>query len=65
MEGAGQARRIKIATYNILNMKDRYVEREPLLKATIRGIGADILSLQEVVYGDSSLDELVGSEAER
>ena len=49
----------------MLNTKDRYVEREPLLKATIRGANADVMSFQEVVYGDESLDELVGGQTSR
>ena len=54
-----QARTVRVVTYNILNTKDRYIEREPFLKETLHGFDADIVSLQEVAFGVFSLDELV------
>ena len=39
-------RTVRIATYNILNTKDRYAEREPFIKQVIYGeINADIVGL--------------------
>jgi endonuclease/exonuclease/phosphatase family metal-dependent hydrolase len=43
--------RLRVATYNILNTKDRYDEREGLLKQVIYEMDADIIGLQEVVFG--------------
>jgi len=45
-----------------LNIKDRYAEREAFLKETLHSFNADIVSLQEVVFGGLSLDELVANE---
>ena len=45
--------KLRFATYNILNTKDRYDEREALLKQNLYGLNADIIGLQEVVYGDN------------
>ena len=42
MQSAGM-RRLRVATFNILNTKDRYSERERLLKETIRALNADII----------------------
>ena len=36
---------LRVATYNILNTKDRYTEREELLKETIHGLNADVIGL--------------------
>ena len=49
---------LRIATYNILNTKDRYDEREPLLKKAVFSLEADLIGLQEVVFGPKQLDEL-------
>ncbi len=58
---------LRIATYNILNTKgrfldiyllDRYIERERLLKENTYCLNADIIGLQEVVFGPNQLDEL-------
>jgi mRNA deadenylase 3'-5' endonuclease subunit Ccr4 len=43
--------KIRVATYNILNTKDRYEEREPLMKQNLFNFNADIVGLQEVVFG--------------
>ena len=53
---------LRIGTYNILNTKgilfsiiisllDRYDERELLLKENLYAMNADIIGLQEVVFG--------------
>ena len=50
--------KIRVGTYNLLNTKDRYTEREFLLKQTLYGMNADLIGLQEVVFGENQLDEL-------
>ena len=55
------ARTLRLATFNILNTKDRYNERERFLKETVHGFNADLVSLQEVAFGPDSLDELIGA----
>ena len=50
---------MRVATYNILNTKDRYDEREWLLKRNLYELNADIIGLQEVVYGSKQLNELL------
>jgi hypothetical protein len=49
---------IRLATYNLLNTKDRYDEREQLLKQNLYDLHADIVGVQEVVFGEEMLDEL-------
>ena len=56
-------RSLRVATFNILNTKDRYSEREGWLKENIYRIDADMIGLQEVVYGPNSLDELMTVDA--
>jgi len=49
-----------IATYNIRNTTDRYLERRELLKTTIFDAKADIMGLQEVAFGKGGqLDDLI------
>ena len=43
---------LRLGTYNILNTRDRYDEWEWLLKKNIYDLNADIVGLQEVVFGD-------------
>ena len=43
---------LRVASYNILNTKDRYSEREALMKQNLFGLNSDIVGLQEVVFGD-------------
>jgi mRNA deadenylase 3'-5' endonuclease subunit Ccr4 len=43
---------VRFATYNILNTKDRYIEREQLLKQNLYELEADVIGLQEVVFGE-------------
>eukprot|EP00347_Sterkiella_histriomuscorum_P010723 403375169 len=50
---------LRVGTYNILNTKDRYTERERLLKKNLYELNADIIGLQEVVFGEKQLDELI------
>ena len=58
MAKAGK-RNLRIATFNTLNTKDRYSEREPWLKECIYRLNADVVGLQEIVFGPRSLDELM------
>ena len=57
--------KLRVASYNILNTKDRYTEREFLLKQILYGLNADIVGLQEVVFGPDQLEELVNKKGER
>jgi exonuclease III len=50
---------LRVATYNILNISDRYEEREGLLKKNLYELNADVIGLQEVAFGPAQLDELV------
>ena len=43
---------LRIATFNIRNITDRYEERRPLLGAAFAGINADVIGLQEVIVTD-------------
>ena len=52
-------RGLRLATFNTLNTKDRYVERESWLKENIYRLDADVVGLQEMVWGPRSLDELM------
>lgn len=42
----------------MLNTKDRYDEREPLLKQNLYDLHADLVGTQEVVFGHEMLEEL-------
>ena len=59
MQGSTNLVSMKFATYNLLNTKDRYHEREALLKQNIYNLNADIVGIQEVVFGPEMLEELV------
>ena len=37
--------KLRVASYNLLNTKDRYVEREKLLKQVLYGFNADVVGL--------------------
>jgi endonuclease/exonuclease/phosphatase family metal-dependent hydrolase len=43
---------LRIATFNIRNITDRYSERQPLLGAAFAEIDADVIGLQEVIISD-------------
>jgi len=55
-------RNFRLATFNTLNVKDRYKERECYLKEQIYRLNADMTGLQEICFGPRSLDELVISD---
>lgn len=56
---------LRVATYNILNTKDRYTEREALMKQNLYAFSADIIGIQEVVFGDTQLSELTQADGPR
>lgn len=43
--------RLRLATFNIRNVNDRYEERKPLLQAAFCQLGAHLAGLQEVGFG--------------
>lgn len=45
--------KLRLATFNIRNINDRYEERMPLLGAAFSAIDADIIGLQEVITSDA------------
>ena len=49
---ACKRRDLRVASFNILNTKDRYAEREAWLKEQIYRLDADLVNLQEVAFGD-------------
>jgi hypothetical protein len=50
--------RVNVPLFYQLNV-DRYDERELLLKRNIYELDADVIGLQEVVFGSKQLNELV------
>jgi endonuclease/exonuclease/phosphatase family metal-dependent hydrolase len=55
--------RLHIATFNILNLSDRWFERLPLILADMATLQPDVLGLQEVVYVLQQ-DRLIGAAGE-
>lgn len=55
--------RLHIATFNILNLADRWPERQGLIYADMAALQPDILGLQEVVYVMHQ-DRLIGAAGE-
>jgi endonuclease/exonuclease/phosphatase family metal-dependent hydrolase len=55
--------RIHVATFNILNLADRWAERLPLILADMAALQPDVLGLQEVVY-PMQQDRLIGAAGE-
>ncbi|MCC6381956.1 MAG: endonuclease/exonuclease/phosphatase family protein [Dehalococcoidia bacterium] len=51
--------RLRIATFNIRNVNDRYDERKPLLVAAFGGFAADVAALQEVQLAGERQDDLL------
>ena len=52
--------RLHVATFNILNLADRWAERLPLILADMAALQPDLLGLQEVVYVMQQ-DRLIGA----
>lgn len=55
--------RLHVATFNILNLADRWDERLPLILADMAALQPDLLGLQEVVYVMQQ-DRLIGAAGE-
>ena len=55
--------RLHVATFNILNLADRWAERLPLILADMAALQPDVLGLQEVVYVMQQ-DRLIGAAGE-
>ncbi len=55
--------RLHVATFNILNLSDRWAERMPLILADMAALQPDLLGLQEVVYVMQQ-DRLIGAAGE-
>jgi endonuclease/exonuclease/phosphatase family metal-dependent hydrolase len=55
--------RLHVATFNILNLADRWPERSPLILADMAALQPDLLALQEVVY-PMQQDRLIGAAGE-
>jgi endonuclease/exonuclease/phosphatase family metal-dependent hydrolase len=56
--------RLHVATFNILNLADRWPERQGLIYADMAALQPDVLGLQEVVYVMHQ-DRLIGAAGER
>ena len=54
---------LHVATFNILNLADRWAERLPLILADMAALQPDLLGLQEVVYVMQQ-DRLIGAAGE-
>ena len=54
---------LHVATFNILNLADRWPERLPLILADMAALQPDLLGLQEVVYVMQQ-DRLIGAAGE-
>src|SRR5207249_10105793 len=55
--------RLHVATLNILNLADRWPERQGLIYADMAALQPDLLALQEVVYVMQQ-DRLIGAAGE-
>ena len=55
---------IRLATFNIRNINDRYTERKPLLGEAFAALDADICGLQEVVFSEPRQDDFLSSQLE-
>jgi endonuclease/exonuclease/phosphatase family metal-dependent hydrolase len=53
---------IRLATFNIRNVTDRYEERKPLLGAAFAEIDADIIGLQEVMFSAPRQDDFLSAQ---
>jgi len=52
---------LRIATFNIRNITDRYDERKPLLGAAFAELDADVIGLQEVMFSEPRQDDFLSS----
>lgn len=53
---------LRLATFNIRNVTDRYDERKPLLGAAFAAISADIIGLQEVMFSAPRQDDYLSAQ---
>lgn len=53
---------LRIATFNIRNINDRYDERKPLLGAAFAEMAPDIVGLQEVMFSEPRQDDFLSSQ---
>lgn len=53
---------IRLATFNIRNVTDRYDERQPLLGTAFAEIEADIIGLQEVMFSPPRQDDYLSAQ---
>ena len=53
---AGPDGSYRILSYNVRAFFDRYTERKPLLHATVRAVGPDVVGLQESMVNGAGLD---------
>ncbi|GMV85962.1 MAG: hypothetical protein AMXMBFR80_18170 [Dehalococcoidia bacterium] len=53
---------LRLATFNIRNVTDRYEERKPLLGAAFAAINADIIGLQEVMFSAPRQDDFLSAQ---
>jgi endonuclease/exonuclease/phosphatase family metal-dependent hydrolase len=53
---------MRLATFNIRNINDRYGERKPLLGAAFAAINTDIIGLQEVVFSEPRQDDFLSAQ---
>ncbi len=53
--------RLRLATFNLRNVNDRYPERKPLLGAAFAAIDPDLAGLQEVMFTEPRQDDFLAS----
>lgn len=53
---------LRLATFNIRNINDRYPERKPLLGAAFAALEADIVGLQEVMFSPPRQDDFLSAQ---
>ena len=54
--------RLRVATFNIRNITDRYPERKPLLAAAFAAMDPDIAGLQEVMFSEPRQDDFLAAQ---
>jgi endonuclease/exonuclease/phosphatase family metal-dependent hydrolase len=50
---------VRVATFNVRNITDRYAERQPLLGAGFASLESDLIGLQEVVFSEPRQDDFL------
>lgn len=53
---------LRLATFNIRNINDRYEERKPLLGEAFAAIAPDIIGLQEVMFSEPRQDDFLSGQ---